>query len=102
MGDGGGCRRGSSAVTLEPDASRSARGSRLVGLRQTGPVVPEPVEELDVVVVGAGLSGIGAACHLARDCPEESVVVLEARDHVGGTWDLFRYPGVRSDSSMFT
>ena len=55
-----------------------------------------------MVVVGAGLSGIGAACHLARDCPEESVVVLEARDRVGGTWDLFRYPGVRSDSSMFT
>ena len=58
--------------------------------------------DVDVVVVGAGLSGIGAACHLARDCPEESVVVLEARDRVGGTWDLFRYPGVRSDSSMFT
>ena len=55
-----------------------------------------------MVVVGAGLSGIGAACHLARECPEESVVVLEARDRVGGTWDLFRYPGVRSDSSMAT
>ena len=55
-----------------------------------------------MVVVGAGLSGIGAACHLARDCPEESVVVLEARDRLGGTWDLFRYPGVRSDSSMAT
>jgi len=59
-------------------------------------------ETYDVVVVGAGLSGIGAACHLARESPEESVVVLEARDRVGGTWDLFRYPGVRSDSSMFT
>ena len=61
-----------------------------------------PVEEVDVVVVGAGLSGIGAACRLHRDCPEQSVVVLEARDDLGGTWDLFRYPGVRSDSDMFT
>lgn len=60
------------------------------------------MERVDVVVVGAGLSGIGAACHLRRECPEESVVVLEARDRVGGTWDLFRYPGVRSDSDMFT
>ena len=59
-------------------------------------------ESVDVVVVGAGLSGIGAACHLRRDCPEEAVLVLEARDRVGGTWDLFRYPGVRSDSSMAT
>ncbi|GAA3565074.1 FAD-containing monooxygenase EthA [Microlunatus spumicola] len=59
-------------------------------------------ETYDVVVVGAGVSGIGAACHLARSCPDESVLVLEARERVGGTWDLFRYPGVRSDSSMFT
>ncbi|HEY0237843.1 MAG TPA: NAD(P)/FAD-dependent oxidoreductase [Friedmanniella sp.] len=59
-------------------------------------------ETYDVVVVGAGLSGIGAACHLRRECPDESVLVLEARDALGGTWDLFRYPGVRSDSSMFT
>ncbi|GAB2583364.1 flavin-containing monooxygenase [Microlunatus antarcticus] len=56
----------------------------------------------DVVVVGAGLSGIGAACHLARECPDASVTVLEARDALGGTWDLFRYPGVRSDSGMAT
>ena len=62
----------------------------------------QDVEEVDVVVVGAGLSGIGAACHLRRDCPEQSVVVLEARTQLGGTWDLFRYPGVRSDSDMFT
>ncbi len=59
-------------------------------------------ETYDVVVVGAGLSGLGAACHLARECPAESVVVLEARDAVGGTWDLFRYPGVRSDSDLYT
>ncbi|SER39523.1 NAD(P)-binding protein, partial [Microlunatus flavus] len=59
-------------------------------------------EDVDVVVVGAGLSGVGAACHLRRECPEESVLVLEARERMGGTWDLFRYPGVRSDSDMFT
>ena len=58
--------------------------------------------EVDVVVVGAGLSGIGAACHLRQDCPQLSVLVLEARNSIGGTWDLFRYPGVRSDSDMFT
>ncbi len=59
-------------------------------------------EHRDVVVVGAGLSGIGAAYRLQTECPEHSYVVLEARDSVGGTWDLFRYPGIRSDSDMFT
>jgi monooxygenase len=59
-------------------------------------------ERVDVLVVGAGLSGIGAACHLRRDCPERTVAVLEARERIGGTWDLFRYPGVRSDSDMHT
>ena len=59
-------------------------------------------EHVDVLVVGAGLSGIGAACHLQRNCPERSCVILEARDRIGGTWDLFRYPGVRSDSDMHT
>ncbi len=57
---------------------------------------------VDVLVVGAGLSGIGAACHLQRECPGKSYAVLEAREAIGGTWDLFRYPGVRSDSDMFT
>ena len=56
----------------------------------------------DVLIVGAGLSGIGAAVHLQRDCPERSVAILEGRDAIGGTWDLFRYPGVRSDSDMYT
>src|SRR6202012_3214395 len=60
------------------------------------------VEHRDVLIVGAGLSGIGAACHLRRGCPERSFAILESRDAVGGTWDLFRYPGVRSDSDMFT
>jgi monooxygenase len=59
-------------------------------------------EHVDVLIVGAGLSGVGAACHLARDCPGKTYAVLEARDAIGGTWDLFRYPGVRSDSDMFT
>lgn len=57
---------------------------------------------VDVLIVGAGLSGIGAACHLQRELPGRSYVVLEAREAIGGTWDLFRYPGVRSDSDMFT
>jgi cation diffusion facilitator CzcD-associated flavoprotein CzcO len=59
-------------------------------------------EHVNVLIVGAGLSGIGAAVHLHQNCPEKSYAVLEARDSVGGTWDLFRYPGIRSDSDMFT
>ncbi len=59
-------------------------------------------EHVDVLIVGAGLSGIGAACHLRRQCPGKSFAILESRDAIGGTWDLFRYPGVRSDSDMFT
>jgi len=59
-------------------------------------------EHFDVVVVGAGLSGIGAGYFLQRDCPERSYVILEGRERSGGTWDLFRYPGIRSDSDMYT
>ena len=59
-------------------------------------------EHFDVLIAGAGLSGIGVACHLAQKCPDKSVAILEARDAIGGTWDLFRYPGIRSDSDMFT
>ena len=62
----------------------------------------EAPELLDVLIVGAGLSGIGAAHHLQRSCPAKRYAILEARDAIGGTWDLFRYPGVRSDSDMFT
>jgi monooxygenase len=61
-----------------------------------------PIEDVDVLIVGAGLSGIGAACHLQSECPGKTFVLLEARGASGGTWDLFRYPGVRSDSDMFT
>lgn len=59
-------------------------------------------ESVDVLIVGAGLSGIGAASHLRRLCPGRSVAILEARHALGGTWDLFRYPGIRSDSDMYT
>ncbi len=59
-------------------------------------------EYFDVVIVGAGLSGIGAACHLERECPGKRYVILEGRKVMGGTWDLFRYPGIRSDSDMHT
>jgi monooxygenase len=56
----------------------------------------------DVLIVGAGLSGIGAAYHLQKECPQKSYTILEGRNALGGTWDLFRYPGVRSDSDMYT
>ena len=59
-------------------------------------------EHVDVLIVGAGLSGVGAACHLQRRCPGKTYTILEGRDSIGGTWDLFRYPGVRSDSDMHT
>jgi cation diffusion facilitator CzcD-associated flavoprotein CzcO len=64
-----------------------------------GPVM---TNDLDVIIVGAGLSGIGAAYRIQTECPSQRFAVLEARDAIGGTWDLFRYPGVRSDSDMFT
>ena len=59
-------------------------------------------EHYDVLIVGAGLSGVGAAHHLQRRCPQKSYAILEGRDTIGGTWDLFRYPGIRSDSDMYT
>ena len=59
-------------------------------------------EFVDVVIVGAGISGISAAWHLQDRCPNKSYVVLERRENLGGTWDLFKYPGIRSDSDMFT
>ena len=59
-------------------------------------------EHFDVMIMGAGLSGIGAAHHLNQLCPRKSYVILEQRERIGGTWDLFRYPGIRSDSDMLT
>lgn len=82
-----------------PEARRSmAAAGRFLrqAQRRTQP------EEVDVLIIGAGLSGIGAAVHLQRACPGRSFMLLEARDTLGGTWDLFRYPGVRSDSDMYT
>lgn len=58
--------------------------------------------QTDVLIIGAGVSGIGAACRLRRNCPQHSFLVLEQRADLGGTWDLFRYPGVRSDSDVLT
>ncbi len=63
---------------------------------------PAEPERLDVLIVGAGISGIGAAHHLQERCPGRSFAILEAREAIGGTWDLFRYPGIRSDSDMHT
>jgi len=59
-------------------------------------------EHYDVIIIGAGLSGIGAAAHLEQECPGKSYLILEGRERMGGTWDLFRYPGIRSDSDMHT
>ncbi|WGY02852.1 NAD(P)/FAD-dependent oxidoreductase [Nocardioides sp. QY071] len=64
--------------------------------------VSATVEELDVVIIGAGISGIGAATYFSRELPGKSLVVLEGRADIGGTWDLFRYPGIRSDSNLHT
>ncbi len=71
------------------------------GMTRTGDPMTAS-EHFDIVIVGAGLSGIGAGFHLQQKCPGKSCVILEGRDCIGGTWDLFRYPGVRSDSDMFT
>src|SRR5262249_61230291 len=59
-------------------------------------------EHFDVLIIGAGLSGVAAGYHLQTKCPGKRYVILEGRDAIGGTWDLFRYPGIRSDSDMFT
>jgi cation diffusion facilitator CzcD-associated flavoprotein CzcO len=81
-----------------PEARRSiARAAEFLKTAQ-----PDAIEHLDTIIVGAGLSGIGAAVHLQNDFPGRRFAILESRAAIGGTWDLFRYPGVRSDSDMFT
>ena len=60
------------------------------------------MEHVDVLIIGAGISGIGAGCHLTMTSPGQSFTILEGREHLGGTWDLFKYPGIRSDSDMYT
>ena len=62
----------------------------------------DPTPHLDVLIVGAGISGIAAGYHLQTKCPGKTYAILEARERLGGTWDLFRYPGIRSDSDMYT
>ena len=59
-------------------------------------------EHIDVLIIGAGISGVGAGYHLKANCPGESFTILEGRETMGGTWDLFKYPGIRSDSDMYT
>lgn len=63
---------------------------------------PIMVDHFDVLIIGAGVSGIGAACHLKMKCPGKTYAILERRESIGGTWDLFKYPGIRSDSDMLT
>ena len=60
------------------------------------------MQEFDVVIVGAGISGVSAAYHLQKSCPNKTFTILESRKSIGGTWDLFKYPGIRSDSDMHT
>ena len=60
------------------------------------------LDHVDVLIIGGGLSGIAAAYHLQKRCPGKTFAILEARPRIGGTWDLFQYPGIRSDSDMFT
>lgn len=67
-----------------------------------GGVTQTPADHVDVLIIGAGLSGVGAAAQLIREHPERSCAILEMREVSGGTWDLFRYPGIRSDSDMYT
>ena len=66
------------------------------------PALADVATHHDVIIIGAGLSGIGAAAQLQQRCPDRSFTIFEARDAIGGTWDLFRYPGIRSDSDMYT
>jgi cation diffusion facilitator CzcD-associated flavoprotein CzcO len=81
-----------------PDTPHAVPGATSVADRGN----PQADACFDVLIVGAGLSGIGAAWHLQRGCPGKTYAILEARAALGGTWDLFRYPGVRSDSDMYT
>src|SRR5262245_38152958 len=81
------CSRPDAALTYDISAVRSG-------------AVTSP--HFDVLVDGAGISGICAGYHLQTQCPDRTYAILEARDDIGGTWDLFRYPGIRSDSDMYT
>jgi cation diffusion facilitator CzcD-associated flavoprotein CzcO len=86
-----------SAVSAEANSVASSARSNVAAFKPRADQA-----DFDVIIVGAGLSGIGVAYHLQRDCPHKSFAILEARGAIGGTWDLFRYPGIRSDSDMHT
>src|ERR1700694_4801013 len=88
-------------MTVQAMRPLVATGGRAPPL-ETAMQAEVPAEHFNVLIVGAGLSGIGAGFHLQQNCPGKSYVILEGRDCIGGTWDLFRYPGIRSDSDMFT
>jgi monooxygenase len=92
------------APVAELTAARQATNSDVPGASSNVTAFKRGADqtEFDVIIVGAGLSGIGVAYHLQRDCPRKSFIILEARGALGGTWDLFRYPGIRSDSDMHT
>ena len=85
-----------------PDPSRPGRGLHRGHGRARLREVSMSETHFDVIIIGAGLSGIGAAHHLQAQCPGKTYAILEGRDAIGGTWDLFRYPGIRSDSDMYT
>jgi monooxygenase len=73
-----------------------------MGIAEKATIQADRSDAFDVIIIGAGLSGIGAAVRLQRDCPGINFAIIERRDAIGGTWDLFRYPGIRSDSDMYT
>src|SRR3977135_2768008 len=74
----------------------------MTGTARRTDAAPPPREHFDVVIVGAGISGVGGAYHLTKQCPGTSFVVLEEQESFGGTWTTHRYPGIRSDSDLYT
>jgi monooxygenase len=85
-------------MSTNPDETNLAAADFAAGVRGTR----QMAEHVDVLIVGAGISGVSAAWHLQDRCPDKSYAILEARPDMGGTWNLFRYPGIRSDSDMYT
>ena len=81
---------------------REAQKTKRLAARRRNLVRRMSAEYCDVLIMGAGLSGIDAAHHLQKHCPKKTYIILEQRERIGGTWDLFRYPGIRSDSDMLT
>jgi len=90
-------RNAGSSAPSAANAGMASAASKVASFK------PRPEQtDFDVIIVGAGLSGIGVAYHLQHNCPKKSFIILEGREALGGTWDLFRYPGIRSDSDMHT